>query len=107
MKEQLAALIDNYSVMAVTPNGDAWLSASQRKLIVAALLAYKQPQEDVSDATWWRWLWKLTGGRPMVREGCAFIDCVTHKEVFYWRDRLGNRWMAFGAWDLFRVERKL
>lgn len=45
----------------------------------------------------------LTGGRPMVYEGCAFVDVVVHREVNYYRDRLGRRWMAFSAWSLFRV----
>ncbi len=51
-----------------------------------------------------RLLAKLLGGRPMVREGCAFIDSVAHREVHYWHDTLGHRWMADGQWSLFRVE---
>lgn len=48
-------------------------------------------------------LWKLTGGRPMTRQYCAFIDKVSGREVHYYRDRLGRLWLAEGAWSLFRV----
>ncbi len=48
-------------------------------------------------------LWKLTGGRPMRREGFAFTDKVSRISVSYWTDRLGRRWMAEGAWSFFRV----
>ena len=47
-----------------------------------------------------RW---LTGGRPMVCEGDAFTDTVVGRRVYYWRDGYGRAWLAFGAWDLFRV----
>lgn len=36
--------------------------------------------------------------------GFAFTDCVSGRCVFYWRDTLGRKWMAEGAWSLFRVE---
>ena len=49
-------------------------------------------------------LMKLAGGRPMKREGTAFVDCVSGKSVVYYRDWFGRRWMADnGAWSLFRV----
>jgi hypothetical protein len=51
-----------------------------------------------------KWLWWLTGGRPMKYLGCAFIDRVTHKEVNYYRDRLGRGWLATNCWASFRVE---
>lgn len=47
--------------------------------------------------------WRLTGGRPMTRLGCLFIDRVVWREVNRYRDKLGREWMAFGAWSLFRV----
>lgn len=53
-----------------------------------------------------RWLWRLTGGRPMERLDCLFIDSVVGREVNLYRDRLGRHWMAFGAWSLFRVPRQ-
>ena len=43
----------------------------------------------------------------MIYDGYGFFDNVVHRHVFYWRDRLGRRWMAFGPWSLFRVERQL
>lgn len=46
---------------------------------------------------------KLTGGRPMTREGFAFIDKVSGESVHYWRDKFGRRWMANGPWSSFRV----
>ena len=52
-----------------------------------------------------RWLWKLTGGRPMIREGYAFTDRVSGRGILHMRDRLGRRWLAEGAWSLFRVPR--
>ena len=45
----------------------------------------------------------LLGGRPMKRDGYAFTDKVSGRPVYYWLDRLGRRWMAEGAWSLFRV----
>ena len=51
-----------------------------------------------------KWFYRLTGGRPMVDEGYAFIDRVTWDEVRYYRDRLtGVQWLATGPWALFRV----
>lgn len=41
----------------------------------------------------------------MKREGCAFIDIVSGKEVNYYTDTLGRKWLANSAWSLFRVER--
>lgn len=45
----------------------------------------------------------LFGGRPMKREGLAFVDKVSGASVNYYTDRLGRRWMAENAWSLFRV----
>lgn len=51
------------------------------------------------------WLMKVTGGRPMKREGLAFVDRVSGKSVEYRRDWFGRLWLADGgAWSLFRVE---
>lgn len=48
---------------------------------------------------------KLTGGRPMKVESCAFVDRVNHREVFRFTDRLGRQWLAQGlsGWAIFRV----
>lgn len=46
---------------------------------------------------------KATGGRPMVREECAFVDAVVGREVWYYRDRMGRRWLAFAGLSTFRV----
>lgn len=49
--------------------------------------------------------WWITGGRPMRLEGHAFTDIVSGRSVFYFRDRLkGQRYLAEGCWDHFRVE---
>lgn len=51
-----------------------------------------------------RLFFRITGGRPMKREGFALFDYVAQKGIFYYRDRdRGVRWMAEGAWSLFRV----
>jgi hypothetical protein len=60
----------------------------------------------MSTPAWFRWLIKLLGGRPMVREGYAFLDVVSQQPVYYWRDLLGRRWMATSAWSTFRVRRE-
>ena len=51
-----------------------------------------------------RWLARLTGGRPMIRNEYAFTDTVSGEGVWRWTDRLGRRWLATGAWSLFRLE---
>lgn len=33
----------------------------------------------------------------------AFVDRVTGESVYHFVDRLGRRWLATGAWALFRV----
>lgn len=49
-------------------------------------------------------LWNMTGGRPMKREGLAFVDQVSGKSVEYRIDKFGRRFMTDGgAWGLFRV----
>lgn len=47
----------------------------------------------------------LLGGRPMTREGFAFVDEVSHETVHYYRDRFGRQWLATGRWSWFRVAR--
>lgn len=47
---------------------------------------------------------KILGGRPMKREGIAFIDSVSRESVCYYRDTNGKLWLATGPWALFRVE---
>lgn len=46
---------------------------------------------------------KLFGGRPMKREGLAFVDKVSGASVNFYTDRLGRRWIAENAWSLLRV----
>lgn len=47
---------------------------------------------------------RITGGRPMTREGLAFVDTVSGKSVEYRRDKFGRLWLADGgAWSWFRV----
>lgn len=52
-----------------------------------------------------RWLWRLTGGRPMIRGKCLFVDVVSGDPVYCYTDRLGRTWMANMGWSMFRVER--
>lgn len=54
-----------------------------------------------------RLFFKLTGGRPMIRGDCLFVDVVNGREVWAYTDRLGRSWMAQGffGWSLFRVAR--
>jgi hypothetical protein len=46
---------------------------------------------------------RLLNGYPMKYEGCAFVDQVSGKEVNYYIDTLGRKWMANYPWSLFRV----
>lgn len=48
---------------------------------------------------------KLTGGRPMIEEGYAFTDVVSGEGVYYFRDRMGRKWLANGPWFGLRVKR--
>lgn len=50
-----------------------------------------------------RWLWKLTGGRPMTFVNFRFTDVVNGLPVHHFHDRLGRDWLAHGRWSLFRV----
>lgn len=50
-----------------------------------------------------KWLYKLTGGRPMKRGEYAFRDVITGHEVYYFVDAFDRKWMAEHAWSLFRV----
>lgn len=49
------------------------------------------------------WLWKLTGGRPMIRLEFLFVDLMTGRRVYHYKDRLGRRWMATGSMARFRT----
>ena len=49
---------------------------------------------------------KLTGGRPMICNGRAFMDRVSWEMVYYYTDRLGRQWLATSAWALFRTKPK-
>lgn len=37
---------------------------------------------------------------------CLFVDKVARREVNLYEDHFGREWMAFGAWDLFRIRYK-
>ena len=50
-----------------------------------------------------KWFYKLTGGRPMKREGMAFVDRVSVETVNHYCDKFGRRWLAINAWSMFRV----
>lgn len=52
-----------------------------------------------------KWLWRMTGGRPMFRGKRLFVDKVDGREVFCYMDRLGRTWMANRGFTLFRCER--
>lgn len=45
----------------------------------------------------------LLGGRPMEQVELAFIDRVSGKPVYRWRDKFGRYWLAESAWSRFRV----
>jgi hypothetical protein len=50
-----------------------------------------------------KFLWYLTGGRPMKRLSYEFTDQITGEPVYYWRDKLGRKWMATVSDWFFRV----
>lgn len=53
-----------------------------------------------------RWLFFfLTGGRPMKKVAPGFRDMVTGEMVDTWEDRHGRRWLATGAWSVFRMKK--
>lgn len=49
-------------------------------------------------------LYKITGGYPMKRIDNAFIDIVSSKPVYYYKDTLGRVWLAEHAFATFRVK---
>ena len=53
-----------------------------------------------------KWLWRLTGGRPMFRGKLLFTDVVNGNAVYCYTDRLGRTWMAQRGFHLFRVEKE-
>lgn len=46
----------------------------------------------------------LFGGRPMKVLEWRFNDAVQGGAVYLCEDRYGRRWLANGAWSLFRVK---
>lgn len=46
---------------------------------------------------------QLLGGRPMIYQGCAFVDCISGNEVNRFTDTLGRKWLAESKWSFFRV----
>ncbi len=51
------------------------------------------------------WLWRLTGGRPMKHEGTAFFDRIGQRNVHFFIDKFGRRWLAEHRWAQFRVRK--
>lgn len=49
-----------------------------------------------------KFVWKITGGRPMIFEGLSIRHPVTGKEINYYKDRLGRRWLASSPWSINR-----
>lgn len=53
---------------------------------------------------WWRRaMWRVTGGRPMMKVAVAFTDVVTHEQVYYFLDKRHRLWLATSPWATFRV----
>lgn len=50
-----------------------------------------------------KWLWKLTGGRPMKFIRYEFVDVVIDRPVNSYMDRNGKFWMAYTKWDWDRM----
>lgn len=50
-----------------------------------------------------KWLWKLTGGRPMKFIRHEFVDVVIDRPVNSYMDRNGKFWMAYTEWDWDRM----
>jgi len=51
-----------------------------------------------------KWLWRLTGGRPMRYSEHWFFDHIFWEPVDLYEDRLGRFWMARNAWaPFFRI----
>jgi len=48
----------------------------------------------------------LFDGRPMAHLSLAFIDQVNLRPVYRFVDGHGRRWLAHGAWSIFRVKQK-
>ena len=58
---------------------------------------------------WWTFaFFKVTGGRPMMKSSeVGFRDIVSGKQVEYYIDRFGRKWMAdSGPWTWFRVRKQ-
>lgn len=53
-----------------------------------------------------KWLYKITGGRPMTLIGFAFFDCVSGEQVYYAADKFGREWLSNGRWSWFRIRRR-
>jgi len=51
-----------------------------------------------------RLFYLITGGRPMKQtDSNSFRDTVSGKQVNYYKDHLGKKWMANTKWSLFRI----
>lgn len=48
------------------------------------------------------YIWKLTGGRPMILIERLFWDKIGRQQVNLYRDRLGRHWTATSKWARFR-----
>lgn len=49
--------------------------------------------------------YSITGGRPMRKGDCLFLDIVSGKPVYSFQDKFGRYWMAENPYSLFRVRR--
>jgi hypothetical protein len=50
------------------------------------------------------WLNWALGGRPMVKICFCFVDVVSGRPIYLWRDLNGRYFMAEHRWSWFRVE---
>lgn len=50
-----------------------------------------------------KWIWKLTGGRPMKFIRAEFYDHIVNRDVCSFMDKQGRFWFAFGPWTWGRL----
>lgn len=50
-----------------------------------------------------KWLWKLTGGRPMKFIRAEFFDHIVSQDVNSYMDKHGRYWFAFTPWTWNRL----
>lgn len=47
--------------------------------------------------------YSLMGGRPMRYVAYSFVDIVSSRPIFLFKDKFDRYWNAYGKWSLFRV----